>query len=52
MSSENQILFFSETGNILGKRNITMPARMRPSGDKDTAFLETTNEIISFRLFE
>ena len=52
VSVENQVLFFSNTGNVLGKRNITMPARMRPSGDRDTAFLETKEEIISFRLFQ
>ncbi len=52
MSYENQVVFFSGTGSILGKKNITMPARIRPSGDRDTAFLETSDEIISFKLFE
>lgn len=52
LSVENQVLFFSGTGSLLGKRNIVMPARMRPSGDIDTAFLETKEEIISFRLFK
>jgi hypothetical protein len=52
VSLENQVLFIANDGSILGRRNITMPARMRPSGEVDTAFLETKEEIISFKLFK
>ena len=52
LSLEDRVLFIGADGSILGKRNISMPARMRPSGEKDTAFLETKEEIISFKLFK
>ena len=52
VSVDNQVLFLSSEGYILGLRNISMPARMRPSGERDTAFLETQDEIISFKLFK
>jgi|JI10StandDraft_1071094.scaffolds.fasta_scaffold02820_8 hypothetical protein len=52
VSVENQVLFLSSEGNVLGHRSISMPARMRPSGERDTAFLETQDEIISFKLFK
>ncbi|HNC57706.1 MAG TPA: hypothetical protein PLP33_19890 [Leptospiraceae bacterium] len=52
VSLENQILFLKSDGSYLGKRSVTMPARMRPSTERDSAFLETEEEIISFRLFK
>lgn len=52
ISIENQVLFLNSDGSNLGKRSISMPARMRPSGERDSAFLETNEEIISFRLFK
>lgn len=51
-SEESQLIFLSQEGLILKKRNILMPARARASGDRDIAIVETPEEIISFKYFQ
>lgn len=51
-SFENYLYFFDSDSNLIRKKEIdSFPARILPSNDTDSFFLETAKEIISFQVF-